>query len=280
MAAERGPAGTNAHHGQQAGDPVPAMMQEARPGVLEPAPDGAGRAGRTEFYWLIAAAAFVLGLIEFAGVLRQWRELRPAGKPRHDLPTSQPKECLATKLLSLNILAGHASTSFEAKDAAAVGRAAQALQFGNLAERHKAPFAAGDALALAGDFGTARIRSEEALGSAAAGPEGCSSDGPAADAGNKLAEAEGRLDRKLEAAEGNGDRENGTPEEGVPAEPEADSPGRDKLEQLAESARESQRERNNGRERWDYLEDTGTGPARIVPGDAADPPRKGTGTAR
>jgi hypothetical protein len=214
--------------------------------------------------------------------------------------------CVAAKLLSLGLLAGHASSSFEAKDAAAVGRAAGALQFGNLVERHKAPFAAGDALALAGDFGTARIRFEEALGlaqaespdaciirlnlvlsierlgdgrldqedpasaaalyrealeTAGAAPDGCNADGPAAEAGKKLAEAEGRLDGKLETAGGNGAGDNGTLEEPTPAEPEADAPRRDQLEQLAESARESQRERNSGRERSDYLEDTGTGPA-------------------
>jgi hypothetical protein len=212
--------------------------------------------------------------------------------------------CLAVKLLSLDPLAGHAAKAFEAKDAAAVGMAAETLQAANIVEPHKAPFAAGDAQALAGNFGAARLRFEEALEPAPAGspdacvvrlnlvlaierlgdeklrledragaaalftealevagaaPEGCFSGGAAADAGEKLSEAEGRLNGKLETAKGSDEDQEGAAEEGGPDEPKAESPGQDQLKQLQESARESQRERNNGRERSDYLEDTGPG---------------------
>ena len=213
--------------------------------------------------------------------------------------------CLAAKLLSLNPLAGHAATAFDAKDAAAVGMAAEALETGNIVEPHKAPFAAGDARALAGDFAAARLRFEEALQLAPAGspdaciirlnlvlaverlgddklrledaasaaalfaealevagaaPDGCFSGGPAAEAGGKLSEAEGRLNGKLEAARGSAGDQGDAEDEGVRPEPEADSPDLNQLEQLKESARESQRERNTGRERGDYLEDTGADP--------------------
>ena len=179
-------------------------------------------------------------------------------------------------------------------------------------EPHKAPFAAGDPQALAGNFTAARLRFEEALElvpdapagtpdaciirfilvlaierlgddklrledavSAAAlftealevvraAPDGCFSGGPAAEAGGKLSEAEGRLNGKLGAATGSAGEQEDAAEESVPAEPKAGSPTLNQLEQLEESARESQRERNNGRERADYLEDTGadSGPDR------------------
>ncbi|MDQ0673151.1 hypothetical protein QFZ36_000712 [Pseudarthrobacter siccitolerans] len=215
--------------------------------------------------------------------------------------------CLAAKLLSLDPLAGHAARAFDAKDAAAVGVAAEALQAGNIVEPHKAPFAAGDAQALAGNFAAARLRFEEALELvpdvpsgppdaciirlnlvlaierlgddklrledavsaaalftealevAGAAPDGCFSGSPAAEAGGKLSEAEGRLNGKLRAATGSAGEQADAAEESVPAEPEADSPDLYQLEQLEESARESQRERNSGRERADYLEDTGAG---------------------
>jgi tetratricopeptide (TPR) repeat protein len=216
--------------------------------------------------------------------------------------------CLAAKLLSLDPLAGHATRAFDAKDAAAVGMAAAALQAANIVEPHKAPFAAGDAQALAGNFAAARLRFEEALelvpaapaGSpdaciirlnlvlaierlgddklrladaasaaalftealevARAAPDGCFSGGPAAEAGGKLNEAAGRLNGKLGAATGSAGEQAGAAEESAPSEPEADSPDLSQLEQLEESARESQRERNTGRERADYLEDSRADP--------------------
>ena len=211
---------------------------------------------------------------------------------------------VAAKLLSLDPLAGHAGKAFEAKDAAAVGMAAEVLQAANIVEPHKAPFAAGDAQALAGNFGAARLRFEEALELAPPGspdacvvrlnlvlaierlgdeklrledragaaalftealeaageaPEGCFSGGAAADAGQKLKEAEGRLNGKLESAKESVEDQENAAEEGGPDEPKAKSPGQDQLQQLQESARESQRERNSGRERSDYLEDTAPG---------------------
>ena len=212
--------------------------------------------------------------------------------------------CLAARLLSLDPLAGHAARAFDAKDAAAVGQAADALMAGNIVERHKAPFAAGDAQALAGNFAAARLRFEDALELAPAGspdaciirlnlvlsierlgdeklrgedtgaaalftealevvgaaPDGCFSGGAAADAGEKLSEAEGRLNGKLNTARDSAAEHGNAAEESASEEPEADSPSPNQLEQLEQSARESQRERNNGRERSDYLEDSGSGP--------------------
>jgi hypothetical protein len=212
--------------------------------------------------------------------------------------------CLAAKLLSLDPLAGHAAKAFDAKDAAAVGIAAEALMAGNFVERHKAPFATGDAQALAGNFAAARLRFQDALELAPAGspdacairlnlvlaierlgdgkqhaedragaaalftealeiagaaPEGCLSGGAAADAGEKLSEAEGRLSGKLNTARDSAAEQGKAAEESAPEEPESDSPSPNQLERLEQSARESQRERNNGRERSDYLEDSGTG---------------------
>ncbi|VXB43205.1 conserved hypothetical protein [Arthrobacter sp. 9AX] len=208
--------------------------------------------------------------------------------------------CIAAKLLSLGPLAGHAAHAFDAKDAAGAGMAAKALQPGNMVERHKAPFAAGDAEALAGDYAAARLRFEEALGlvpdaqagspdacvirlnlvlaierlgdeksrqdgpaqaaalfsealeAAGAAPEGCFGAGGADGAGDKLTQAEGRLKEKLEAATANSDGQGSAAGEDAPDEPKA----QDQLEQLEDRARESQRERNSGRERKEYLEDS------------------------
>jgi tetratricopeptide (TPR) repeat protein len=210
--------------------------------------------------------------------------------------------CVALKLLSVGPLAGQAASAFAANDAHAAGMAAEALQLANILERHKAPFAAGDALVLAGDIGAARLRFEEALNLApadsadaciirlnlvlaierlgddklrsedpasaaalftealdiaGAAPGGCFAGTEAAESGQKLSEAEGRLKGKLEgAAEGQA----GTPKESGEVQPEAGTPSRSQLEELAESGRESQRERNSGREREDYLSDTDYAP--------------------
>jgi hypothetical protein len=72
--------------------------------------------------------------------------------------------CLAVKLLSLGILADQAAAGFVAGNAPAVDAAAAGLGLANVVEPHKAPFAAGDAAGLAGDYGTARILFEQALG--------------------------------------------------------------------------------------------------------------------
>lgn len=71
--------------------------------------------------------------------------------------------CIAAKLVSVGILAGAADRGFAAGDAAAVADAAAGLGIANLIEPHKAPFAEGDSLVLAGDFAGARQRFEEAL---------------------------------------------------------------------------------------------------------------------
>ena len=210
--------------------------------------------------------------------------------------------CVALKLLSVGPLAGQAAGAFAANDAHAVGMAAEGLQLANILERHKAPFAAGDALVLSGDVGAARLRFEEALNLApadsadactirlnlvlaierlgddklrsedpvsavalftealdiaGAAPRGCFAGREAAEAGQKLSEAEGRLKGKLEGAS-NGQA--GTPKESGDVQPEAGTPSRSKLEELAESGRESQRERNSGQEREDYLSDTDYAP--------------------
>ncbi|WP_052690586.1 hypothetical protein [Pseudarthrobacter chlorophenolicus] len=215
---------------------------------------------------------------------------------------------IAAKLLSLGVLGGQAAAAFDARDAAAAGSAASWLQPLNIPEPHKAPFAAGDAEVLGGNFDAARQRFAEALelvpGAAAgdsdsciirvnlvlaterlgddklraddpasaaalfsdalgvvkAAPDGCftgasgTGDGSA---GERLDEAGGRLAGKLEAAGNDGSAAQQPTEDPGPAEKEADPPQQSQLEQLEESARQSQRERNSGREREDYLNDTG-----------------------
>jgi tetratricopeptide (TPR) repeat protein len=214
---------------------------------------------------------------------------------------------VAAKFLSLGLLAGQAVDAYAAKDPAAVEAAAEALNLANVVERHKAPFAAGDAKVLAGDYPAARILFEEALDGvpavspddcvirvnlslaieyigdaklraedpasaaamyaealdvAVAAPQGCFSGASAQDAGKQLTEAERRLDEKLAAAaqpaEAPGESQ---PEDNSEEQP---SPQQNQLEQLEESARQAERERNAARERGDYLRDTGgaAGPDR------------------
>ncbi|MFP5312152.1 MAG: hypothetical protein ACLGH7_07050 [Actinomycetes bacterium] len=76
---------------------------------------------------------------------------------------------VAAKLLSLGILAGQAASGYSARNAAAVDAAAAGLGVANLVEPHKAPFAAGDAAVLAGDYPAARALFEQALRQAPAG---------------------------------------------------------------------------------------------------------------
>jgi hypothetical protein len=215
--------------------------------------------------------------------------------------------CVCAKLLSLGVLAGQATAGFASADARAVGSAAAGLRAANVIERHKAPFAEGDARVLAGDFEAARQLFEEALALSGpddecvirvnlvlsierlgdarlaaqdpagarrlfaeglavvdGAPEGCLSGARSAapDAGKKLEQAEARLRQKSEeakAGEGAGERpEGGQPEAPTPADPERQS----QLEELRDSARDSQLERNNGKERDEYLRDGdyGAGP--------------------
>lgn len=214
--------------------------------------------------------------------------------------------CMAGKLLSLNLLAGQAVSGFHAGNSAAVDAAANALSLANAVEPHKAPFAAGDGRALAGDYAAAKLLFEDALaavprGSTAeciirvnlslateklgdgkrdiedpasaaslyaealavveAAPPGCFSGDAAEDSGQRLSQAGDRLNGKLEAAAEPGEAQEGSPQDQTSKE---ESAQQSQLEQLEESARQAQRERNAGREREEYLNDTdySSGPDR------------------
>ena len=216
--------------------------------------------------------------------------------------------CLSGKLLSVGMLADTAARSFAAGDSGGVTDAAAGLRIANFFEPHKAPFAEGDGLFLAGDFAAARQRFEEAqslagtadecvvrvnlaltiehLGDAEAktgdqaaaarlfaegvavveaAPEGCSGAGAGADAGadsgsgEQLEQAGERLQQKADAAAA--DKASPQPSEQpgqdeVPADPGQQS----QLEQLKDSAKEAQSERNSGQERDEYLRDDDFGP--------------------
>ena len=219
--------------------------------------------------------------------------------------------CLSAKLLSVGILADTAARSFAAGDSSNVADAAAGLRIANFIEPHKAPFAEGDGLFLAGDFAAARQRFEEALSLAGtadecvvrvnlaltierlgdaqakaedptaaarlfaegvavveAAPEGCfdagADAGAEADAGEKLEQAGERLQQKADAAA----TENTTPqpseqpgEDQSPADPGQQS----QLDQLKDSAKEAQSERNSGQERDEYLRDDDFGPGADRP---------------
>ena len=219
--------------------------------------------------------------------------------------------CIAAKLLSLGLLGGRAASAFESADAASVRGAAGGLQLANIIEPHKAPFAAGGADVLDGNFTSARLRFEEALNLvppalsasaeacvirvnlvlaierlgdgklqagepapaaglyaealdvAEAAPQGCFSGKPPGGAGDRLAAAEARLRSKLADAGANQAPEAG-PAENDPGKAGPDSPQQSQLQQLEDSARQAQRERNSGREREEYLEDAeyAPGPGR------------------
>ena len=218
--------------------------------------------------------------------------------------------CLAAKLFSVGVLGGEAGRAFDAGDSAAVADAAAGLRIANVAEPHKAPFAEGDGLFLAGDYGVARRSFEESLllagradecvirvnlalsverlgdAKAAAGdlvaagrlfaeglavvkaaPDGCliatAGSDSGAGAADRLKQAAERLTRKsAEAAAGATAPEPAKKpgQAGQPAEPGNQS----QLDQLKDSAREAQSERNAGQERDEYLQDDdfGSGPDR------------------
>ncbi|MCO4257050.1 hypothetical protein NG701_06860 [Pseudarthrobacter sp. HLT3-5] len=217
--------------------------------------------------------------------------------------------CLSAKLLSVGILADTAARSFAAGDSGGVADAAGGLRTANFIEPHKAPFAEGDGLFLAGDFAAARQRFEEALSLAGtadecvvrvnlaltierlgdaeaktedptaaarlfaegvavveAAPEGCfdaraasADSGTDADAAEKLEQAAERLQQKADAAAADNTTPQ-PPEELGQDEPPADPGRQSQLEQLRDSAREAQSERNSGQERDEYLRDDGFGP--------------------
>lgn len=212
---------------------------------------------------------------------------------------------LAVKLLSVGYLGGQAAGAFGSGDQASVASAASGLGVANIVERHKAPFAAGDALVLSGDYAGARALFEASLADAPpsdeckvrvnlalsierladqaaepggagaqagtdaaelyddglavvkAAPPGCFSaeggeDGAngADGEGDRLREAEQRLQSKAdklaspEAQPGDGADEQEQPD------PE---PQQSQLDKLEESAKSAQRERNDGRQRDEYL---------------------------
>ena len=222
--------------------------------------------------------------------------------------------CLSAKLLSVGILADTAARSFAAGVSSTVADAAAGLRIANFIEPHKAPFAEGDGLFLAGDFAAARQRFEEALSLAGtadecvvrvnlaltierlgdaqakaedpttaarlfaegvavveAAPAGCfdtageageeagDEAGPENGAGEKLEQAAQRLQQKAEAAAA----DNNTPqpsEEPGQDDVQADPGQQSQLEQLKDSAKNAQSERNAGQERDGYLRDDDFGP--------------------
>lgn len=217
--------------------------------------------------------------------------------------------CLAAKLLSVGVFGGNAGRAFDAGDSRALTDAAAGLRIANFAEPHKAPFAEGDGLFLAGDYAGARGSFEEALSVAGpadecvirvnlvlsierlgdakatagdptaagrlfaeglavvdAAPDGClaagAEGGSGADAADKLKQAAERLTRKGEEAAGTAAREprSKPAESSQPAEPGKQS----RLDQLKDSSRQAQSERNSGQERDEYLRDDefGTGAER------------------
>ena len=211
---------------------------------------------------------------------------------------------LAVKLLSVGYLGGQAAGAYGSGDQAAVASAASGLGIANFVEPHKAPFAAGDALVLNGDYAGARSRFEASLAVAPpadeckvrvnlvlsierladqaaetgstgaqagtdaaelyddglavvkAAPPGCFSPGGNQDSANgsdgegeRLREAEGRLQAKADKL--------GTPEVtpgGAGEQPKSGpEPQQSQLDKLEESAKSAQRERNDGRQRDQYL---------------------------
>lgn len=213
--------------------------------------------------------------------------------------------CISAKLLSLGIFAGQAARAFDAQDAGTASSASAGLRAANFIETHKAAFAEGDSLVLAGDFASARHRFEEAL--ALAGPkdecvirvnlvlsierlgdarlqagdptaagrlfaEGLAAvdaaqqdcfSGGGQETGEKLKQAESRLQQKLQ----DGNSGAAPQPEGGTGEPQQE-PGPERqsqFDQLKDSARDSQLERNNGQERDDYLSDSDYGPGPDKP---------------
>ncbi|MET3174869.1 UNVERIFIED_ORG: hypothetical protein ABIB52_002723 [Arthrobacter sp. UYCu721] len=210
--------------------------------------------------------------------------------------------CLSAKLLSVGMLADTAARSFAAGDSGAVADAAAGLRIANFVEPHKAPFAEGDGLFLAGDFAAARQRFEEALSLAGtadecvvrvnlaltieslgdvqakaedptaaarlfaegvavveAAPEGCFDAGGEAGTGEELEQAGERLQQKADSAAADDTTQQPSEQPGED-EPASDPGQQSQLEQLKDSAKEAQSERNSGQERDEYLRDDDFGP--------------------
>lgn len=119
----------------------------------------------------------------------------------------------------------------------------------------------GDEKVKAEDPASAAALFAEALDVAGAAPEGCFAPGTAPGAGQQLTDAEARLNDKLAAAQRAGSADGDTGEDTTDQQ---EQPQQSQLEQLKENARQAERERNAGREREEYLEDTdyAAGPGR------------------
>jgi hypothetical protein len=196
----------------------------------------------------------------------------------------------AAKLLSVGILGGAAESSFTAGKQGGVAQAASWLGVANVLESHKAPFAAGDAKVLAGDFAAARADFEaalragggvdecrirvnlvlsvekladsapdpqakdrlvrEALAVIDAAPAQCQQPGPANAAGEGDALAAAK--DRLNGQKDRGDEsKDNAPQQSTP---QPSTPPQEKqLQQLEESARKAQLERGEGQERDEYL---------------------------
>lgn len=108
----------------------------------------------------------------------------------------------------------------------------------------------GDQRQQAGDPASAVLLFKEALATAGQASEGCLAGNP--ETGGPLADAKERLESKLGAA---GEAAGGTPAPGEEPPPEMSADSRQgQLDQLQDSARQAERERNSGREREEYLD--------------------------
>ncbi|WP_459790437.1 hypothetical protein [Arthrobacter sp. AD-310] len=119
----------------------------------------------------------------------------------------------------------------------------------------------GDGKLDSGDPASAAALYAEALGVVEDAPPGCLKGASASDSGRRLSQAEERLNDKVAAAATPPGTPGDTPQEEAP---EQEAARQNQLEQLEESARQAQRERNAGREREEYLKDTdySSGPDR------------------
>lgn len=208
---------------------------------------------------------------------------------------------VAAKLLSVGFLGGSASAAFETGNATDAGTAAAWLNVANVLEPHKAPFASGDALALAGDFAGARSDFEAAL-AAHPGTDECAVrvnlalsieklgdaavSADTAKAAGLYGEALGVIESAPQAchtegpANSNGEGDelaaagerlrqkqasgSGGNAKQTPPPEQPSAPESRQLQQLQESARRAQGERLEGQQRDEYLHgpDTGGGVER------------------
>jgi hypothetical protein len=190
---------------------------------------------------------------------------------------------VALKLLSMVAFGDRARSSYDAGEVTAVEQAAVRLGFLNVIERHKAPFAHGDARVLAGDFGGARGAFEEALDIAPRDAvEGCQIRvnlvlsleklGDAAKTASGLDGAKPYYDRmqvvvadapqgcfqppagdagqQLGDARGRAEEKSQPPEadspDAQPPQPQPPQPGADKQKQLDDKTQDNQQQRSQG----------------------------------